>query len=217
MKLILTSAGITNKSIAKAILNSSGLKASEIKLAFIPTAGNIIEGDKDWIINDLKHFQEQGYKIIDIVDIKALPKKIWLPRLKNANMLCFGGGDEQYLAKALTETGLRNILSDLLKDRLYIGISAGSMVAGQFLTPQLFDIIYPDNTFENKLEPSLGYVDLNFIPHLNSSSFPNARKIIIEKCKNKLKYPLYAMDDRSALKITNNNIKVISEGDYLKI
>ena len=217
MKLVLTSAGITNKSIAQAILELAGFKASEIKLAFIPTAGNIIADDKSWIIDDLKHFQEQGYKSIDIVDIKALPKEVWLPRLVDANVLCFGGGDEQYLAKALIETSLKNILQNLLKDRLYMGISAGSMVAGQFLIPELLDIVYPNNNFGDKLEPSLGYVDINFIPHLNSPSFPNTRKETIEKCKSKLKYPLYAMDDQSALKIIDNNIEIISEGNYLKI
>lgn len=57
MKLLLTSAGITNKSIAKAVLDLTGLPAKEIKLVFIPTAANVEEGDKEWLIDDLVHFQ----------------------------------------------------------------------------------------------------------------------------------------------------------------
>ena len=217
MKLLLTSAGITNKSIGQAVLDLTGLKPSEIKLVFIPTAANVVEGDKGWLIDDLRHFQEQGYKSIDIIDIAAVPKEVWQGRLEDANVICFGGGDEQYLAKTISETGLRRLLPNLLKERLYIGISAGSMVSGQFLIPELLDIVYPDNTFGDKLEPSLGYVDINFIPHLNSPSFPNTRKETIEKCEDKFSYPLYAMDDQSALKVVDNNIEVVSEGQHLEI
>ncbi|MCG2808784.1 MAG: hypothetical protein L6275_00345 [Candidatus Portnoybacteria bacterium] len=64
MKLLLTSAGITNKSIAQAVLDLTNLPAEKIKLAFIPTAANVEEGDKDWLIDDLIHFKEQGSLLI---------------------------------------------------------------------------------------------------------------------------------------------------------
>lgn len=217
MKLLLTSAGITNKSIAKAVLDLSGLKASEIKLAFIPTAANVVEGDKDWLIDDLWNFKQQGYESIDIVDIASVPEEIWKPRLEAANVFCFGGGDEQYLAKIIKESGLEKILPDLLKNRLYIGISAGSMVAGQFLILKLLEIVYPGGNFEGKLFSSLKYVDCHFIPHFNSDSFPHIRKEKLEKIKDELSFPLYALDDQSALKIINKNIEIVSEGRYLKI
>lgn len=216
MKLLLTSAGITNKSIAKAVLDLTGLPAKKINLVFIPTAANVEEDDKGWLIDDLVHFQQQGYKSIDIVDIAAIPRDIWQPRLEAANLFCFGGGNEQYLARILRESGLRDLLPELLKTRVYMGISAGSMLAGQFLSKELLKIVYPEDNFEGKLESALDFVNCNFIPHLNSPYFPQSRKEILQSLKN-LTSPLYALDDQSALKIVDGKIEIITEGEYFEM
>lgn len=46
MRLLLTSAGITNRLIANALVSMVGKDARDIKVAFIPTAANVEEGDK---------------------------------------------------------------------------------------------------------------------------------------------------------------------------
>jgi len=217
MKFLLTSAGLTNQSIARAVLELTGLDSKETKLAFVPTAVNVENGDKSWLIDDLLHFKEQGYKSIDIVDIAALPQKIWQPRLEAANVICFGGGNEQYLAYVVRKSGFKELLPVLLKNRVYIGISAGSMLVGHFLPPELLRLIFPDNGLDEKPESSLGLVACYFVPHLNSPHFPQVRKEVLQSMRNKLSLPLYALDDQSALKIQGGRIEVISEGQYLKI
>ena len=57
MKLLLTSAGITNNSIKDALAGLIGKRFSDSKMVFIPTAANVEEGDKGWLIDDLKNFQ----------------------------------------------------------------------------------------------------------------------------------------------------------------
>lgn len=192
------------------------LPTEQIKLIFIPTAANVETGEKLWLINDLLHFKEQNYGLIDIIDIAAVPKDIWLPRLQEANLICFGGGNEQFLAKVINESGLREILPELLEARVYMGISAGSMVAGQFLSPDLLKVVYPDGNFEGVLQPALGLVNCSVIPHLNSSHFPQARKEVLESFKD-LKIPLYGINDQSALKIVDGKFEVVSEGEYVKV
>jgi len=216
MKLLLTSAGIQNQSIAKAILDLVGLPASKISLAFIPTAANVEENDKGWLIDDLVHFQQQGYDFIDIVNIAAVPRKIWQPKLEKANLLCFGGGNAQYLARIIRESGLRDLFPTLLKTRVYMGISAGSMVAGQFLSREMLEIVYPESKFEGKLEPALNFVNCNFFPHLNSPGFPYIREKVLRSLEG-LSAPLYALDDQSALKVVDGKIEVVTEGQFLKI
>lgn len=215
MKFLLTSSGITNKSIAKAVLDLTGLKPDQIRLAFILTASNLESGDKGWLIDDLVHFKEQGYDSIDIVDIASIPKDAWLSRLESANVFCFGGGNEQYLAKIMKDSGLAEILPELLKDRLYIGISAGSMVTGKFLSADLLQIVYPEDDFNDKLEAPLGFVDFNFLPHLNSEHFPQVRENILNSIKDKFSSPVYALDDQSALKVADGKVEVVTEGNYL--
>ena len=53
MKLLLTSGGLTNKSIEKALFELVGKKPKDTTLCFIPTASNVEMEDKDWFINDL--------------------------------------------------------------------------------------------------------------------------------------------------------------------
>lgn len=72
MKLLLTSGGITNGTIAKALEGLLTKPKQESGIAFIPTAANVEEGDKDWLINDLHTLNNEGYKYVDIVDISAI-------------------------------------------------------------------------------------------------------------------------------------------------
>ena len=53
MKLLLTSSGITNKSIADALFELVGKKPEDTSVVFIPTASNVEVGDKEWFIDDL--------------------------------------------------------------------------------------------------------------------------------------------------------------------
>ena len=97
MKLLLTSAGLTNQTIVKALDELVGKPLDQLKIAFIPTAANLEEGDKCWLIDDLRRLSFLKFKEIDIVDISALPKEIWLKRLKKTNILFVEGGNTYHL------------------------------------------------------------------------------------------------------------------------
>ncbi len=217
MKLLLTSSGIQNPSIGLAALELVNLPAEKINLCFVPTAANQVKGDKQWLIDDLSHFKDQKYETISIVDIASAPREVWLPQMEAANIICFGGGDEQYLARIMRESGVSNELPKLLETRVYMGISSGSMVAGQFLSKELLKAVYPEEAPPEVLQEPLGLVDLVFLPHLNSEYFTQMRRGIIEPLKSTVKHDVYALDDQSALKIQDKKIEVVSEGEYLKL
>lgn len=216
MKFLLTSAGFMNQSISQALVDLAGKPASEIKFIFVPTAANIEEGDKEWLINDYRQIAAQGFKSVDIIDIAAVSKEIWLPRLEAADVICFGGGNQQFLVKVMNESGFANEAPRFLKDRVYMGISAGSMALCQPISPELLNVVYHDDTFSDDLSQPLKLADLIFLPHLNSEYFPQVRKEIIESLPNHFAYPIYALDDNSALAITDAAISVISEGTWIK-
>ena len=130
MKLLLTSAGIKNDSIAKALEELVGKTANGVRIAFIPTAANVEEGDKGWLIEDYRNLKKREYEV-DIVDISALPREMWEPRLKQANVIMVGGGNTFHLMYWLRKVGLDKLLPELLKTRVYVGISAGSMVVSK--------------------------------------------------------------------------------------
>ncbi len=217
MKLLLTSGGITNKSIANALFELTGKKPEDTTIVFIPTASNVESGDKDWLINDLVNLQKQNFKSIEITDISAVDEKIWKPSLERADVLFFEGGNTYHLMRWINKSGLSTLLPDLLKDKVYVGASAGSVVTNVDLALKLSQIIYEEDMLETEELDGLNFVDFYFLPHLNSEWFKKMRRENIEKIRQEIDRPIYALDDNSALKIIDNNIEVISEGEWFVI
>ncbi|KKR95504.1 MAG: hypothetical protein UU45_C0001G0099, partial [Candidatus Levybacteria bacterium GW2011_GWA2_41_15] len=65
MKLLLTSCGNANKSIEKALLELLGKPFKKANLTFVPTAANVNEGDKSWLLNDMNNFKKLGFASFD--------------------------------------------------------------------------------------------------------------------------------------------------------
>ena len=214
MKLLLTSGGLTNKSIANALFELVGKKPEDTSLCFIPTASNVEKGDKDWLINDLINIHKQNFKSVSIADISAVSEDIWRPQMEEADVLFFEGGNTYHLMKWMNKSGLTNLLPELLKTKVYVGLSAGSMVTSPDLALRLSQIIYREDMEE---EPMVGlnYVDFYFLPHLNSPYFPARMEEKIKEAAKTLSKKIYALDDQSALKIVDGKIEIISEGKYL--
>lgn len=216
MKLLLTSAGLNNKTIVKALSDLVGLPNDKVHIAFIPTAANVEEGDKRWLIDDYSNIRKQNYGFIDIVDISVLPKDIWHYRIKRANVIFVGGGNTFYLLSWLKKSGLEKILPELLKTRVYVGISAGSMVPTVNLRMSTSQKSYSEKVFPLKNDEGLGLVNFHIRPHLNSEHFPKLRVDNIKEIAKEIPEPVYAIDDNTAIVVIDNKIDVVSEGIWKK-
>lgn len=214
MKLLLTSAGLSNKSIVKALEKLVGKSLKGVKLAFVPTAANVEPGSKSWMIEDFNNCQNVGLEV-DIVDISAVDQKIWLSRLEEAEVLLFGGGNTFHLMHWMKESGLEKELLKLLEKRVYMGISAGSCMAG----PSVFNSVQNlfGEQYDLKVEDGLHLVNFQFIPHLNSPHFANIRKENLEQAAKDLVEPVYALDDESAIVIDGDQFEVVSEGEWYSL
>jgi dipeptidase E len=218
MKLLLTSNGLCNKSIAQALLELIGKPAKETTVVFIPTAMNAARGSKDWFINDLDNIKKQGFKFIDIVDISALPKEVWLPKIEKGDVLFFSGGNTYHLMYWLEKSGLAELLPELLKTRVYAGISAGSIVTNPNIAYTSSDKQeYYEEHFGHTSEKALSLVDFYVYPHFNSPHHLSSRKENIEKTAQETKKYVYGLDDESALKVVDGVVAVVTEGNYLKL
>jgi dipeptidase E len=218
MKLLLTSNGLSNQSIANALFELTGKPASETTIVFIPTAMNVARGSKDWFINDLYNIKKQGFKFIDIVDISALPKEVWLPKIESGDVLFFSGGNTYHLMYWLQKSGLSELLPELLKTRVYAGISAGSIITNPSIAYTSSDKIkYYEDHFSYKSETALNLVDFYIYPHFNSPKHILSRKEYLEKTAKETKKSVYGLDDESALKVVDGIVTVVTEGDCLKL
>ncbi len=213
MKLFLTSAGLSNQTLVSAFENLVGLMGEKVKIAFIPTAANFEGGDKDWLISDYSNLKKQNY-IVDIVDISALTKEAWLPRLEEANVIFVGGGNTFHIMHWVKKSGLDELLPELLETRVYAGISAGSCIAG----PTIFNSVQNlfDEKYDSEIKEGLNLINLQVIPHLNSNWFPKVNEDNIEKASKDLTEPVYALDDDSAVIVNEDKIEVVSERKWKK-
>jgi dipeptidase E len=225
MKLLLTSNGLSNPSIANSLEKLVGKPRKEIKIAFIPTASfPEIDGPnegKGWLANDIYRVKEFcGF--IDIVSLADLSNEEVKKRLEYVDVIFVGGGNTFYLSYQMDRTGLFDLLLELLKTRVYAGISAGSMIATQSIRTASQAIKSPD-VFRDEEYGELGPKRrssgrtaklVNFVvrPHYLSATFPNIRGDFLQEIANDVKVPLYAIDDNSAVEVNGDKIRVISEG-----
>ncbi len=217
MKLLLTSSGLSNQSITNALFDLIGKKVEDTTVVFIPTAANIETGDKDWLINDLINLKNLNFKSIEITDISAVGEDIWRPSFERADVLFFEGGNTMHLMEWLNKSGVKKALPELLKTKIWVGVSAGSMVTGKDLNLKLSQLIYGEDMDRTAGMPALGFVDFYFLPHLNSDYFTDVREEIIRRTVQDIKEKIYLMDDESAIKVVDGKVEVISEGKWFEI
>jgi dipeptidase E len=213
MKYLLTSAGIKNDHIAQALSEMLGKPLSESTILFIPSAANTEREDKRWLIGNLKDLERYNFQSIDILDVAAVSKDIWLKRIKEKDVICVGGGNEKYLAEVFDSIGMKDVLLNLSDSKVYVGISAGSMVTGKFLPEDVYPSIFPEEDFGSTVSQPMNIHEFSFIPHLNSDYFKHVRKQNLENLKEKFLSTVYATDDETAIKIEGSQIILVGDGE----
>ncbi len=208
MKLLLTSAGISNDTIKNKFFQMIGKKPEDIILAYIPTAANNSVGDKSWMTNNLDIVKGLGLARVDTVDFSAIPKSEWLSHLERVDVLYFEGGDPTYLAEEMIKSGFTDSLSTALKNKLYVGCSAGSMVVGEEIIKSSKNDLGYRNT------KGFGLVDFSIRPHFNRGDRGLFTTDFIAELAKKFSTKFYAIDDNSAIAVEDGIVEVISEGEY---
>lgn len=224
MKLLLTSDGLSNNSINNAFSELIGKKPSDTKVAFIPTAAICDRGDKYWQIDNLYQLKNYGYHV-DIIEISALTPRAIEDALNDSDAIFVGGGNPFYLSYWMQKKGLFELLPKLLETKVYAGISAGSMITGSSFmlsSKALKHGILEDSDYDDvgpigeSSAKTLNYVNFVFKPHLNSMHHADERsEEYVRKLAAQTDRLIYTIDDQSAIKIVDNKIEVISEGEWL--
>jgi dipeptidase E len=112
-------------------------------------------------------------------------------------------------------TGFSELLPELVKTKVYVGSSAGSMVVGNRVSTEAYRRIYGEaGTFGT--ESYLGLVDLAIKPHFNSPEWPNNREVILLEVTQGFEGVLYGLSDSSALKMVDGVVTTIGD-DFISI
>jgi dipeptidase E len=216
MKLLLTSAGISNTSIRNALIDLLGKPIAQASALFVPTAIYAIAGGADIsrkvICGSLGDpFCELGWKSLGVLELTALSsikQELWVPMLQETDALLVGGGDCQYLCYWMQQCGLADLLPSLLRKTVYVGLSAGSMIMTRYGTT------YGNHMLPAESDKSLELVDFALHPHLDHEWFPDNSLANLEKLAATIPVPSYAIDDQTAIKVTDGTVEVVSEGHW---
>src|SRR3954465_4032653 len=223
MKLLLTSGGISNPSIADALVGLLGKPIAECNALIIPTA---IYPFPDGAAGAWRAvcgkapspLCELGWKSLGMLELTALPsikEESWVPTVRETDALLVWGGDVLYLTYWMRRSGLADVLPSL-EDAVYVGVSAGSIAVTPFNCDFEFDLDFVPEGSDQPQEgdKALGLVDFTLYPHLDREGFEDATKTNIEKWAAGIPVPTYAIDDDTAIRVSDGNAEVISEGHW---
>jgi dipeptidase E len=218
MKLLLTDSGVRNASVLAALVELLGKPIAEADALCIPTAGYggpYADPGGPWRFvagRSPSPMTELGWRSVGVLELTALPgidKERWVSWVRAADVLLVNGGDALYLCHWMRESGLADLFPSL-RDTVYVGLSAGSMV----MTPRV------GKDFVSWQPPAgddraLGVVDFSIFPHLDTPDSPEHTMAEAERWAADIKGPAYAIDAQTAIQVTDGGgVKVVSEGRW---
>lgn len=235
MRALLTSAGVVNTSIRDALVGLLGKPVEESSALFVPTAVHPFPGGADaaWDAvcgSRAPALAGLGWKSLGILELTALPsidEGAWMPAVRAADAVLVWGGDPLFLARWMRRSGLGALLPTLRA--VYVGVSAGSMVAAGTFVETYVD---PPRDDDEPLgsEPAafgdverilvtgqgVGLVDFAVIPHFEHPDHPDASVVNAEQWAARIPAPAYAyaIDDDTAIKVVDGAVEVVSEGRW---
>ena len=218
MKFLLTSGGIKNPSIHNALVDLLGKPIAESSALCIPTASyaqpmagplrawNFISGREP-----RSPMCELGWKSLGVLELTALPsidRESWVPLVQETDVLLVNGGDPLYLCHWMRQSGLAHLLPSL-RETVYVGLSAGSMV----MTPRIGEdfVRWKPPTGGDE---TLSIVDFSIFPHLDNEMLPDNNMAGAEKWAAGMPGPAYAIDDETAIRVVEGVVEVVSEGHW---
>jgi dipeptidase E len=223
MKLLLTSGGISNTSIQDALVDLLGKPIAESSALMIPTAIYPFPGGAGMAWQAIcgkaqSPLCELGWKSLGVLELTALPsikEESWVPMLRESDALLVWGGDVLYLTYWMRQSGLADLLPSL-RESVYVGVSAGSIVVTPYNCDAEFDLqnVPAGNDRAREGDRALGLVDFTLYPHLDREGFPDASLANIEKWASGIPVPTYAIDDDTAIKVVDGTVDVVSEGHW---
>ena len=217
MRLLLTSAGIRNRSIHDALVDLLGKPIAEASALCIPTASHAQLGgtDKAWRFTTGREprtpMVELGWRSMGVLELTALPsidEERWVPVVRETDVLLVNGGDPLYLNYWMRQSGLADLLPTL-RDTVYVGLSAGSMV----MAPRIGEDFVRWNPPTGGDE-ALGLVNFAMFPHLDHEMLPDNSMADAERWAAGIGIPAYAIDDETAIKVVDETVEVVSQGHW---
>ncbi len=205
-KLLLTSKGIVPE-IKEVFLSLLIKKPEDNAVALITTAGFGDAKDIHWVRSKCASLYDCGIKNVEEIDLKE-KKQAEIERIFAQKEIVFvAGGNAFYLMHWMRQSGFHETIRTFLeKGGLYVGASAGSYVACPTIEQAAWK--RQDN---NKIGLT-SLAALHLVPCLITAHFEEKYRDIVEAEAKRSQYPIVALNDRQAMLVQGNKVKIVGEG-----
>jgi dipeptidase E len=145
---------------------------------------------------------------LELTALPSIDRESWVPLVQQTDVLLVNGGDPMYLCYWMRQSGLAELFPSL-RDTVWVGLSAGSMV----MTPRIGEAFVGWKPPTGGDE-TLGLVDFAIFPHLDNPDLPQNTMADAERWAAGMQLRAYAIDDETAIKVNDGAVEVVSEGHW---
>jgi peptidase E len=187
--------------------------AYDVTVAFITTAAKP-EENLDYLKNDWSIMKDEMGFNLEEIDIEGKKEGEVMKLLELKDIIFVEGGNTFYLLKAVRGCNFEKVIRKLLKSgKVYIGVSAGSIVAGR--TVKTAGWKHDKNFVDLKDLRGLNLVPFDIFVHYQ----PEHAEIIKQKIKNPKKRAkkLRILADGQALLVQGREVDLIGDGEAVII
>jgi dipeptidase E len=145
--------------------------------------------------------------VLELTALPSIDEELWVPMVRETDVLLVNGGDPLYLCHWMRQSGLADVLPSLRA--VWVGLSAGSLV----MTPSIGEdfVRWKPPTGGDE---TLGLVGFSIFPHLDHEAMPDNSMANAERWAAGMAVPCYAIDDETAIRVTDGAVEVVSEGHW---
>ena len=202
MKLFLTSQA---SEMMDRIVSMLDRPASELKLAFIPTAGDPYGQNKPWMDADREQIVKLGFKVADF-DLKNKTEEETRETLSKFDIIFVAGGNTFYLLDRARKSGFIKVAKELVKQgKIYIGSSAGSYIACPTIEAASWK--HADRNISGLTDLSA----LNLVNFVLTAHYEESLKECIEEKKKTCQYPVIILTDKQMVVVEDKSYKIIKK------
>ena len=197
IKLLLTSAGFVNPEISQVLMKEIPKQAERCKVLMVSYAQN--KNEESYVTASRKELESLGFKDIQVLNLHKPTKP------DQADVIYVCGGNTFAILQKMRETGVdKFIVESVNGGTLYVGVSAGSIIAGKTIEIAGWGSQGDKNEVGLTDLSGLGFTDVAVSPHYDAS-----QKDEIAGFKKKVAYPV--------MEITDNQMVFVRGAKYKRV
>ncbi len=214
MKLILASEGFYTEEIVAKCEELVGKPRNAINITVINEGYAVKRDNLRWVLVNLNDVVKNFGGKLELVNLLALDRETIRERITEADVIFVVGGSADYLMTVFNKTGFTKLLPELLKNKVYVGSSAGSMVMGKRLPTAIYEKLY-EKKDEYTVKSYMEIVNFSIIAHLDSAKYPNRKVMLMEAVKENTNFTIYGLQDDNAIIINGGSLTTIGSKPYI--